>query len=41
VTEGLERLRRDLKTGAWDHRNGHLRNQDAFDAGYLFLTCRA
>ncbi len=41
VTEGLDRLRDDLETGAWDRRNGHLRTQDAFDAGYLFLTCRS
>lgn len=41
VTEGLERLRDDLETGAWDRRHGHLRIQDAFDAGFLFLTCRA
>ena len=41
VTEGLDRLRDDLETGAWDRRNGHLRTRDAFDAGYLFLTCRS
>ncbi len=41
VTEGLERLRGDLETGAWNRRHGHLRTQDAFDVGYLFLTCRA
>ena len=31
---GAERLRADLDSGAWDERYGHLRSQDAFDAGY-------
>lgn len=31
---GSERLRADLDSGAWDERYGHLRSQDAFDAGY-------
>ena len=41
VKGGLERLRKDLETGAWDERHGHLRQQDAYDAGYLFVSCRA
>ncbi len=41
VADGLERLARDLENGAWDRQHGHLRAQPAFDAGFLFLTCRA
>jgi hypothetical protein len=32
-TEGLERLARDLQSGAWDARFGHLRRETSFDAG--------
>lgn len=31
---GTARLRRHLETGEWERRHGHLRHQDAFDAGY-------
>jgi SAM-dependent methyltransferase len=31
---GSERLAADLASGAWDERNGHLRDLDAMDAGY-------
>ncbi len=41
VSEGLARLRRDLDSGAWDEKHGHLRQQDTIDAGYRFIACRA
>ena len=31
---GTERLRRDLTSGEWDRRHGHLRTQAAYDGGY-------
>ena len=37
VKKGIERLRDDLKTGKWDEKYGHIRQQDYFDAGYRFL----
>ena len=33
VDSGLDRLRRDLKTGEWDRRYGQLRTQAALDVG--------
>ena len=32
-TAGLEKLARDLASGAWDERFGHLRTKASFDAG--------
>lgn len=34
LERGTERLRRDLESGAWDAKHGHLRTMDSFDAGY-------
>jgi SAM-dependent methyltransferase len=34
---GLERLREDLATGAWDRRHGALRERDSYDAGYRLI----
>lgn len=31
---GVERLRDDLRSGAWDSRHGHLRAQAEFDGGF-------
>lgn len=31
---GTEHLRRDLESGEWDRRFGHLRTQDFYDGGY-------
>lgn len=31
---GAERLRRDLRSGAWDANYGHLRTMETYDAGY-------
>lgn len=31
---GTDRLRRDLASGAWDRRHGHLRTQASYDGGY-------
>jgi hypothetical protein len=30
-------VRRDLQSGAWDRRLGHLRELDAFDAGFRLI----
>jgi SAM-dependent methyltransferase len=34
----VEAMRRDLETGAWDERYGHLRELDAFDAGLRLVV---
>jgi len=34
-------VRRDLETGAWDERHGHLRKLDEFDAGLRLVVSRA
>jgi SAM-dependent methyltransferase len=34
LAEGLERLRKDLATGRWDERHGHLRSMTEADWGY-------
>jgi hypothetical protein len=34
---GLERLRKDLANGAWDRRQGALRESDSYDAGYRLI----
>ena len=34
VERGVESLRRDLESGDWERRNGHLRELDEIDAGY-------
>ena len=31
---GTDRLRRDLASGAWNRRHGHLRTQASYDGGY-------
>jgi len=31
-------VRRDLESGAWDERHGHLRTLDAFDAGLRLVV---
>jgi SAM-dependent methyltransferase len=37
---GSERLAADLASGAWDRRNGHLREEDALDVGLrLIVSC--
>jgi SAM-dependent methyltransferase len=38
VREGLERLRRDLESGAWQARNSHLLDLDELDAGYRLVV---
>jgi hypothetical protein len=35
---GLERLARDLASGAWDERFGHLRHEPEFDAGIRLVV---
>lgn len=37
VDSGLERLKKDLETGAWMQRYGHLLELDAYDAGYRLV----
>jgi SAM-dependent methyltransferase len=38
VDPGMERLRSDLASGAWDERYGHLRALDTLDAGYRLVV---
>jgi hypothetical protein len=39
VTERVVRaVERDLATGAWDQRHGHLRELDEFDVGLRLIT---
>lgn len=37
---GLARLERDLASGAWHERHGHLLEQDALDVGYRLIVTR-
>ena len=37
VARGVARLRRDLESGEWDQRFGHLRKADALDVGYRLV----
>jgi hypothetical protein len=37
IERGLDSLARDLSTGRWDRRNGHLRTLDSLDLGYVLL----
>jgi SAM-dependent methyltransferase len=37
VERGIDRLARDLSSGGWDRRNGHLRTLDSLDLGYVLL----
>ncbi len=38
VKRGLDQLRRDLKSGEWDRRYGHLREQDSLDVGLRLVS---
>lgn len=38
VTEGLERLADDLRSGLWDERHGELRHRPSCDIGYRLLV---
>jgi SAM-dependent methyltransferase len=38
VERVVEEVRRDLESGVWDERYGHLRNLDAFDAGLRLIV---
>lgn len=38
VERGVNRLARDLSSGRWDRRNGHLRTLDSLDLGYVLLV---
>jgi SAM-dependent methyltransferase len=38
LTDGLDRLRRDLGSGEWDARYGDLRTADSLDVGYCLVT---
>jgi SAM-dependent methyltransferase len=41
VDAGMERLRADLGSGAWDARHGHLRTMSELDLGYRLLVGRS
>jgi hypothetical protein len=38
VQRAVRDVRRDLETGAWDEKHGHLRALDAFDAGLRLVV---
>jgi hypothetical protein len=38
VSEGMERLSRDLESGAWARRYSALLSLDAYDAGYRLIV---
>ncbi len=38
VEEGLEKLKRDLESGAWERRYADLLQQDEYDAGYRLVV---
>lgn len=38
VERTVTRLRRDLESGEWDRRHGHLREQDTLDVGLRLVT---
>ena len=38
VTKAIDALRRDLASGAWDQRYGHLRTTPEYDAGLRLIT---
>ena len=38
VGRGIDRLADDLADGSWDERNGHLRELDDLDLGYVLLV---
>lgn len=38
VTSGIERLRRDLESGQWDHEHGNLLRLEARDCGYRLVV---
>ena len=40
VESRMARLAEDLASGAWDERNGHLRDLDELDLGYRLLVSR-
>ncbi len=40
IDRRVARLRDDLESGAWDEKHGQLRRESAFDAGFLFISCR-
>lgn len=40
TAEGLDRLARDLESGAWERRYAHLLDLDACDVGYRLVTTK-
>ena len=41
VERVVREVRRDLESGEWDERHGHLRKLDAFDAGLRLIVSAA
>lgn len=41
LNQGLTNLRKDLETGVWDQKHGHLRQQEQYDVGYRFMYTAA
>lgn len=40
VEEGLEKLKRDLQSGAWERRYANLLQQDEYEAGYRLVVAK-
>lgn len=41
LNQGLANLYKDLETGVWDRKHGHLRQQEQYDVGYRFVYTAA
>lgn len=39
VDRNIARLGAELADGTWDHKYGHLRNEDSMDLGYRLIIC--
>jgi hypothetical protein len=40
VSQGINMLENDLRSGKWDEMNSRLRSRESFDAGFRFLLFR-
>ena len=41
LNQGLANLYKDLETGVWERKHGHLRQQEQYDVGYRFVYTAA
>jgi len=40
LSTGIEKLTKDINSGAWDHKYGELRKQNNYDAGYRIIVAK-